>query len=455
MGLANLSSTGIEYDTIEPTPLPERAIIPISLRKPGGNIMSTPFDICIRSARLRKTDQTVDIGILNGKISRIEPRIDAPAAQDLPAGGALVTEPFANPHMHLCKVYTLPMLDEEALSYYHGEGMGRAMNAVEVAAKIKEHPAYDHDWIVASGRRALALAALNGMLYLRAFADVDRKAGLKGLGALLQLRDEFIDVLHVQVTAFAEDGIVREPDTAELIRESIRMGADVVGGHPFIEFTDADAYEHVRVIFDIAEEFDADVSMLVDDAGDPTLRQTEMMALEAIRRGWTGRVLAHHARAMSSYPVPYYKKLAALLKQADMGVVTNPHTGPLHTRVKELLADGVDVTLGQDDITDAYYPYGRNNMLEVAFLAAHLLWMTTAAEMEQLYDMATVIPIRRLGYDHPGIVPGAPADLVVLNAPNVLEALRYHEPPKYVISRGRLVDSAKMRALAGLGDGEQ
>lgn len=417
--------------------------------------MSSPLDLCIRDARLRTVDRTVDIGISQGKISRVERRIETPAEQELPAGGALVTEPFANPHMHLCKVYTLPMMDEEALGFYHGAGMGQAMNAVEVAAKIKEHPAYDHDWIVASGRRALALAALHGMLYLRAFADVDDKAGLKGLGALLQLRDEFKDVVHVQVTAFAEDGIVREPATAGLIRESMTMGADVVGGHPFIEFTDADAYEHVRVIFDIAEEFDADISMLVDDAGDPDLRQTEMMAVEAIRRGWTGRVLAHHARAMSSYPVPYYKKLAALLKRAGMGVVTNPHTGPLHTRVKELLADGVDVTLGQDDITDAYYPFGRNNMLEVAFLSAHLLWMTTAGEMELLYDMATKIPIRRLGYEHPGIVPGAPADLVVLNAPNVLEALRYHEPPKYVVSRGRLVDAAKMRALAGLGGSKQ
>jgi cytosine deaminase len=317
-----------------------------------------------------------------------------------------------------------------------------------VAAKVKEH--YHRSWIIPNARRALALAALHGVLYVRAFADVDRKAGQEGLAALLHLREEFKEILRVQVVAFAEDGIVREPDTAGLIRESMRMGADVVGGHPFIELTDDDARQHVRVLFDIAEEFDADVSMLVDDAGDPGLRQTEMLAVEAIRRGWTGRVLAHHARAMSSYPIPYYRKLAALLKTAGMGVVTNPHTGPLHTRVRELLEDGVAVSLGQDDITDAYYPYGRNNMLEVAFLASHLLWMTTAREMETLYDMATSLPTRCLRIAHPGIVAGAPADLVVLAAPSVLEALRAHAAPQYVVSQGRLVDASRMKELAGL-----
>ncbi|MEO5887011.1 MAG: cytosine deaminase, partial [Anaerolineales bacterium] len=83
--------------------------------------------------------------------------------------------------------------------------------------------------------------------------------------------------------------------------------------------------------------------MLVDDAGDPGLRSLEAMAVEAIRRGWQGRALAHHARAMALYPQPYFQKVAALLKQAKMTVVSDPHTGPLHARVKELLAEGVNV----------------------------------------------------------------------------------------------------------------
>jgi cytosine deaminase len=147
------------------------------------------------------------------------------------------------------------------------------------------------------------------------------------------------------------------------------------------------------------------------------------------------------------YPTPYFQKVAALLKKAQMGVVTDPHTGPLHARVRELLQEGVLVCLGQDDISDAYYPFGRNHMLEVAFLASHLLWMTTSAQMETLYDMITLKAAQAMGLREFGLNAGAPAHLVVLDVPSILEALRYHAAPAYVISHGKLVDQAKMEVM--------
>ena len=127
-----------------------------------------------------------------------------------------------------------------------------------------------------------------------------------------------------------------------------------------------------------------------------------------------------------------------------MGVVSDPHTGPLHARVRELLAEGNLVCLGQDDISDAYYPYGRNNMLEVAFLGSHILWMTGAQDMETLYDMITVNAARCINVRDFGLAVGRTANLVVLNEPNVNEALRNHREPKFVISHGRLVDMDKL-----------
>ena len=135
-----------------------------------------------------------------------------------------------------------------------------------------------------------------------------------------------------------------------------------------------------------------------------------------------------------------------------MAVVSDPHTGPLHARVKELLEEGVTVCLGQDDISDGYYPFGRNNMLEVAFLAAHLLWMTTNRELETLYDMITVNAARAMNLNDHALKIGAPANLVVLAAPNVLEALREHAAPLYVISDGKLIDRTKMEAVIRSGE---
>jgi cytosine deaminase len=409
--------------------------------------MAEKFDILIRQAQLRgQTGKVVDIGISGGKISEISEKPSKSGVVEIDAKKKLVTESFINTHLHLCKVYTLMMMDEKALKDYHGADMGKAMTAIELAAKIKDQ--YDEKWIIKNVRRAVAQAAIYGNTHIRAFADVDSKAKMEGIKALIKAREEFKGIVDIQVVAFAQDGVVREPGARDLMDQAMKLGADVAGGIPWIEYTDDDSREHVRVIFELAKKYNKDVSMLVDDAGDPGLRSIEAMALETIRTGWTGRSLAHHARAMALYPTPYLQKLSALLKKAGMGVVTDPQTGPLHARVRELLENGNLVCLGQDDISDAYYPFGRNNMLEVAFLASHLLWFTTKADMETLYDMITTNAARCINVKEYGLKVGVQANLVVLNQPNVLEALRFHEAPVAVISHGKLVDQEKMKTIA-------
>jgi cytosine/creatinine deaminase len=407
--------------------------------------MADHFDILIKRAALRGQPKLNEIGIKDGCIAAIDEHLKGDAGLTIDAQRNLVTESFVNPHLHLCKVYTRSMMDEEALTGYHAEGMGRAMTTIELAALVKEK--YDETWIIKNVRRALAQAAIYGNTHIRAFADVDSKAKLKGMKALIRAREEFKGIVEVQVCAFVQDGLSREPGASQLMREAMQMGADVAGGIPWIEYTEADTQAHVREIFDLAQEFNKDVSMLVDDAGDPGLRSLEIMAVETIKRGWQGRALAHHARAMALYPQPYFQKVAALLKQANMAVVSDPHTGPLHARVKELLEEGINVCLGQDDISDGYYPFGRNNMLEVAFLASHLLWMTTNREIETLYDMVTVHAARAINIKGHGLKIGAPANLVVLRAPNVLETLREHAVPLHVISAGKLIDRQKMESI--------
>ncbi len=395
------------------------------------------MDLIIRRARLRADPQSlVDIGIDGGRVVAVG-SVPQDAGASIDAGGDLVTAAFVNPHLHLDKVHTLEMLDEQALLAYHGEGMRAAASAIDLAARIKAR--YDRTWILTNVRRVLAQAVRFGTVHLRAFADVDPKARLEGIHALLQARAEWADAITIEIVAFPQDGIVKEPGAAGLVAEAVRLGADVVGGIPWIERSEADATRHIDEMFAIARDFDRDVSMLVDDAGDPGLRTLELLAHATIRHGWQGRVMAHHARAMALYPDAQVRGLAVLLRDAGIAVVTDPHTGPLHARVGELRDAGVIVCLGQDDISDAYYPFGRNNMLEVAFLASHLLWMTTRAGMETLFDMVTVDAAKAVGADTADPVVGGPADLVVLAAPSVVEALRAHEAPRYVIRQGQVI----------------
>jgi cytosine deaminase len=405
------------------------------------------YDVVVRRARLRgRGDALHDVAVGGGRIVALGARVDGTAAAEIDAGGGLATESFVNPHLHLCKVYTAAMLDDAAARAYHAAGMANALSAIELAARVKEK--YAEAWILENVRRAVALAALHGTTHLRALADVDGKARLEGVKALLRAREEFRGVVDIQVVAFAQDGIVRESAAGPLMREAMALGADVVGGIPWIERSAADAAAHIAFCFDLAREFGKDVSMLVDDAGDAELRTLEAMAAAAAERGWQGRVLAHHARAMALYPAPYLERVIEGMRRADLALVTDPHTGPLHARVKELLAAGINVCLGQDDISDAYYPFGRNSMLEVAFLAAHLLWMTTRPDMDTLYEMITTRAARATGVRDHALRVGAPANLVVLEAPDVLEALREHAAPAAVVSHGRLVDQTRMRELA-------
>jgi cytosine deaminase len=232
------------------------------------------------------------------------------------------------------------------------------------------------------------------------------------------------------------------------LNQAMALGADVVGGIPWIEYTEADMAEHVRIVFDIAVANNAPVSMLLDDAGDPGLRTLEMMATEALRRGWEGRALAHHARAMQLYPDPYFARLLSVLAAAEVAVVSDPHTGPLHARVRDLVAAGINVSLGQDDISDAYYAYGRNNMLEVAFLGSHLLWMMADGDMEFLFDAITINPADAIGLEDHRVAVGNQANLVVLEGDSVAEALRFHSAPRAVVSHGRLVDQKGMKTMA-------
>ena len=160
-------------------------------------------DLCIRNARLRhKGDELFDIAITDGRIGDIGKRLAVLARDEIDAEGSLVTESFANPHLHLCKVWTLPMMNEAALAAYHGAGMGKALAAIDLASLVKVN--YDASWIARNARRAVALAALHGNLHIRAFADVDSKARLEGVKALIAVREEFRGIVELQVVAFAQ-----------------------------------------------------------------------------------------------------------------------------------------------------------------------------------------------------------------------------------------------------------
>jgi cytosine/creatinine deaminase len=398
--------------------------------------VSAAYDVVISNVRIREAPgRQLNVGVLDGRIAAITNEVLRGRAE-ISGEGNLLTGSFVDAHLHLCKVYTLPTIGDEALRRYASGSMGETLIAIELAAKVKQ--TYTETGVYDNARRAIFEGLKHGVTHVQAFVDTDTHAKLTAMNALIRLRDEFKGIVDLKLVAFPQQGLIRDPGAEQYLRQALKCGADVVGGIPWVEHTDQEAAEHIDCVFSLAREFDRDVAMLVDDAGDPGLRTTEMLASAAIRSGWDGRITACHARAMSLYPEPYFRRLAQLAKRARVAFVTDPHTGPLHLRFAELLEAGMPVALGQDDIADAYYPYGRHNMLEVAFLASHVAGPPTFPRMDMCFDMITAQAARVLKLPGYGVALGRDANLVVLRGSTIREVLSEHAAPVYVISHGRL-----------------
>lgn len=394
--------------------------------------------LIIRNALTRKTGRDlVDIKIVDGKINEISTEVSDKGNEEIDAKGMLVTESFVNGHLHLDKVYTLDRAGQKAIEEYNNGGMSNALSSIASAAEFKSQ--YDEKWIINNVRKALNLAVKFGNTHIRAFADVDTKAKLEGVKALLKAKEEYKDKVTLEVVAFPQDGVAREKGAYELVEEALKIGADVVGGIPWIEFTREDEQDHVDKMCELAKKYNKDISMLCDDVGDAEERTFEMLIKKVIDMGWFGRATGQHCRAMMLYPENQFRKLCKLLKKTKMGVISDPQTGPLHARVQDLIKEGIPVGLGQDDINDAYYTFGQNNMLEVAFLGAHLLRMVSDKDIELLYDMVTNMAAKVLNMKGHEMVIGGNADLVVLNCKDVKHAIWYHEEPVHVIKNGVII----------------
>jgi cytosine deaminase len=393
-------------------------------------------ELVVADAALRGRPGRWQIGIDDGGISALT-QASLAGREEVDAAGGLVTESFVDAHLHLDKVYTLDRVGDAALSAYTSGDAGAARRSIDLASAVKAES--DRSWIEPNVRRALLQAVRYGVRHVLAFADVDTSARLEGVSPLLALREELRGVVDLQVVAFPQDGLLCDPGAEELVREAVELGADVVGGIPWVEHTEAEAREHVRRMCVLAAAHGRRVAMLVDDAGDAGLHTTAMLAEAMLEHSLVGRGVALHARAVGLYDDVARDELAELALRAGLGLVSDPHTGPLHLPFRELTGRGVPVALGQDDIEDAFYPFGRHNMGEVAFLAAHALEAVDTAGIDLVYEAVTTTAAAVLGITGHRLVEGGNADLVVHRQPTVRSVLTEHEPPAYVVASGRVV----------------
>jgi cytosine deaminase len=400
------------------------------------------MDLIIRDTRLRHQEGVTDIGIAGGRIEAIGPRLAGPAPEEVDAAGGLTTPSFVEPHIHLDKALTAARARENPTNVFE--------EAVAIMREVKR--AYTVEDVAERAVRVIHWLVGHGVTQVRSYVDVDTIVGLTALAGVAAARERCRPLAHVELIAFPQEGIWCDPGTDELMRQAMETGADVVGGMPFAEMTESDAERHIDFALALARRLDRDVQMHIDESDDPGARTLHAYAVAAIRAGWHGRVTADHATALAAYDDSYAARVISLVARARMNMVVLPTKlmrGGVRdkeprrrgiTRVKELLAAGVNVAYGQDVIQDGFLPvFGTGDPLQVGFLLAFAAQFSSRASIETLYDMATVNGARLMGRSGHAVEIGQPADLVVLAAPSVQEAYRTQARRRAVVHDGRVV----------------
>ena len=397
----------------------------------------------IINARLRRQEALFTLDLQDGMIHRItaQAAMQTADAGDIDAQGRLAIPPFVEPHIHLDATLTA------------GEPeWNRSGTLFEGITRWSQRKAS----ITPEDTRQRALKTIGmlrdfGVQHVRTHVDVTDPS-LSALKALLAVKQEAADLIDLQIVAFPQEGIESYPNGRELMTRAIEMGADVVGGIPHYENTRDKGVSSVMFLMDLAQRYGRLVDVHCDEIDDPQSRFLEVLAEEARVRGMGAQVTASHTCAMGSYDNAYCSKLFRLLKASGINFISCP-TESIHlqgrfddypkrrgiTRVKELLAAGINVCFGHDDVFDPWYPLGTGNMLQVLHMGLHVCQLMGYQQINDGLQLITDNSARTFGLEDYGIVSGNPANLIILPAENGFEAVRCQVPVRWSIRQGRVI----------------
>jgi len=399
------------------------------------------FDLIVKNATQPDGRSGVDIACADGLIVAVEADISGEAKETVDAGGHLVSPPFIDPHFHMDATLSLgtPRLNVS----------GTLLEGIALWGELK--PVQSIDDIIARALRYCDLAVAMGIGAIRSHVDICDDE-LKGVEALLEVRSQVAPYLDLQLVAFPQDGVFRDPTAKANLLRALDMGVDVVGGIPHFERTMAEGAASVTYLCELAAERGLMVDMHCDESDDPLSRHVETLAHETTRLGLQGRVAGSHLTSMHSMDNYYVSKLIPLMAEAQLHAIPNPLINIMlqgrhdsypkrrgQTRVPELKAAGINVGFGSDCMMDPWYSLGRADMLDVAFMGLHVGQLSSRADMGWCFDAVTENSAKIMGLQGYGLQKGDHANMVLLQAADPIEAIRLRATRLAVIRGGKVI----------------
>ncbi len=399
------------------------------------------FELLVKNATLPDGRSGIDIGCNKGEIVALENGISAEAKVTIDANGWLVAPPFVDPHFHMDATLSLgnPRMNVS----------GTLLEGIALCGELKKLQSIED--IVERALKYCDLATSMGIGAIRSHVDTCDDE-LKGVQALLEVRKQVKDYIDLQLVAFPQDGVLRDPTALENTIRALDMGVDIVGGIPHFERTMQQGADSVKLLCELAAERGLMVDMHCDESDDPLSRHIETLAYETKRLGLQGRVAGSHLTSMHSMDNYYVSKLIPLIVEAEVHAIPNPlinimlqgrhDTYPKRrgqTRVRELRDAGITVGFGSDCVMDPWYSLGRADMLDVAFMGLHVGQLSSREDMAWCFQAVTENSAKIMGLDGYGIAVGCNANFNILQAQNSIEAVRLRAHRINIIRQGRVI----------------
>ena len=410
----------------------------------------------IRNATIPGSPEYQDFAIDGGVILQRGPRLEYPARLEIDAGGRLLIPGFVESHLHL---------DIALMNDAQRPGRPQPFRSpVELNQIVEQRrKAFTRQEIEDRAGRALELASRHGVTALRAQCHVDPEIGLRHLEALVAVRERYRQRVALQIVAFPQQGFFGAPDGLDLFRQAFRHGADVMGCASNLERGQGiDFRQHIDAALDLAMQLDVDLDLHADLGIPPSIGLEDLevvhLARRVMERGYQGRVTAGHVCALDSASPEVAEQAIELIHAAQISVISQPdmyrlgredlsHVRRGLTRVRQLLAAGVNVAYASNNVRDGYRPLGNFDLLEEGLVLAYGAHMDSVAQLETLLQMATWNPARLMRLPGYGLEPGCQADLVLLDAPSPSAAIASQAEKLYVFKAGQLVAQNQRSSL--------
>jgi len=395
------------------------------------------MDLLIKQARLNDGDALQDIAIDQGKIVAIAPEIKDSAKEVIEANGRVLIPGLIESHIHL---------DKALIADREPNKSGTLKEAIQVTAKLK--PTFTEEDVYTRAKRALEMIIRRGATTVRTHSEFDPAQGFTGFKMIMKLKEEYKDLIDMQVVAFPQEGIFKAPGTDKMMYEAMEMGADVVGGIPY---NDAPANDHIDLIFEIAKKYDKDIDLHQDFADEADNTSIEYLCEKTIEEGYQGRVSVGHLTALHAMPKEQLDRVIKKMAEAKINVMPLPATD-LHlgarndeynirravTPIRKLRDGGVNICLATNNIRNAFTPYGNGDLMQIAMLAVPVGHLGGADDLPTVLPMITENPAKALGLTDYGIGVGKKADLVLLDTKVKADAVIDIPERLYVIKNGRI-----------------